>query len=217
MRRTFIILTAFGLALSCNNYDTTKLASDTTTVKHPGDTAESKTDRQQLIEELKRLHIVFASNDKEKIAQLFKFPLSDTTVGIYIEDSTFNAQLQSNSGKISRTMFMRFFPQISGSLQMDELNQLFKTIKLDSLQSLDSLEREVYIKTEPCYKFYGIQVQGDIVTLTTGQGVNSDYKSTTASEDEAPENSSEFCENVLWWVFRFDGKKLHFIKQHGAG
>ena len=114
-------------------------------------------------------------------------------------------------------MFLRFFPQISESLQFEELNQLFRIIKLDSLQRKDTLEREMLIKTEPCFKFYGIEVKGDIVTLTTGQGVNRNFKNHKASEHEVPENSSEFCESVLWWVFRFDGKRLRFVKQHGAG
>ncbi len=214
---TFIFLAAVGLLTSCNSTEMTKVASETATVIQHSDKSASKTERQLLIEELNQLKATIASNDKERIADIFQFPLSDTTVGIYIDDSTYYAQFEKNGNKTTRTMFVRFFPQVSESLQINELNQLLKNIRLDSLQQKNTLEREVHIKTEPCYKFYYIDVQGNIVTLTTGQSVNENFKSSTASEDEIPENSSEFCESLLWWVFRFDGKRLHFVKQHGAG
>lgn len=217
MRLTLIFLTVLALLISCNSTDTTKVASETTTAPLHNDSTENKTERQLLIEELNRLKATIASNDKERIAGIFQFPLSDTTVGIFIDDSTYTAQFEKNGSKTTKAMFIRFFPQISESLQIEELNQLFKNIKLENLQQKDTLGREVHIKTEPCYKFYNIEVQGDIITLTTGQGVNENFKSSPAPEDDIPENSSEFCEHVLWWVFKFDGKKLHFVKQHGAG
>jgi hypothetical protein len=208
MRLTLIILTTLVLLLSCNSSDTNKVSSDTTA---------KKLHRQLLIEELERLKTIIASKDKEKIADIFQFPLSDTTVGIYIDDSTFNAELKESSNNTTRAMFIRFFPQISESLQIDELNQLFKNLKLDNLLYQDTLGHEAYIKTEPCYHSYNIEIEKDLVKLTVGTNANRDYKSKSASEDESPENSSEMCEHVLWWVFRFDGRKLHFEKISGAG
>jgi hypothetical protein len=233
MRRNLIIFTALALLLSCNSTDKTKTAIDTASVNQQGDTTGSKTaiqttsvnqqsdttgskiKRHVLIEELKQLKAVLASNDKEKIADIFQFPLSDTTAGIYIDDSSFNLQLEKNGGKTTRAMFIQFFPQVSKSLQIDELYQLFKQVSLDSLLQKDELISNLRISTEPCFKFYSILVQHELVTLSTGSGVNESYQSTSASEDE--ENSSEFCEHILWWVFRFDGERLRFIKQHGAG
>jgi hypothetical protein len=217
MRLTLIFLTAFILPISCNYSDTTKVASETVTVNQQTDTTSNKSERQLLIEELKRLQAVFASKDKEKIADIFQFPLSDTTVGIYIDDSTFNAQLEKNGGKTTRAMFIRHFSDISESLQIAQINELFKKIDIDRLLQKDTLQNEVIIKTEPCYHYYDVSVDRNLVTLTVGTNSNRDYKSKSVSEDEIPENSSEFCDDVLWWVFRFDGKKLHFRNISGAG
>jgi hypothetical protein len=114
-------------------------------------------------------------------------------------------------------MFIRFFPQISESLDVDGLNELFKNIKFDSLFHKDTLEHEVIIKTQPCYNYYNIGIEKEFVTLSIGMNSNKNYKSKTISKDEMPENSSEICEHVLWWLFRFDGKKLHFKGISGAG
>ncbi len=216
MRQTLIFLIAIGILLSCNNADKSNASSDKITVKQ-GDTTEGKTDRQVLIEELKRLQAIFLSKDNQKIADIFEFPLSDTTVGIYIGDSTFNAQYEKNGNKATRAMFIRYSLEILESLQIDQINQLFKKINLDRLVQKDTLKKETIIKTEPCYHFYGVKVEKALVTLTVGTNSNKVYGSKSASEDEIPENSSEICEHVLWWVFRFDGKKLHLKNISGAG
>lgn len=217
MRQTLFFLTLFGLLSSCNQSDTKKIATDTSTLTQQSDTATSKTERQILIEELKRLKTVFASNDKVKIVDIFSFPLSNETVGIYIDDSTFNAQYEKNGNKATRPMFIRFYRDISQSLQIDQINQLFKKLNLDNLLHKDTLEHEAIIKVEPCYHFYGVKIENDLVTLTVGTNSNKNYKTKNVSEDEIPENDSSICEHVLWWVFRFDGKRLHFNEISGAG
>ncbi|RYY42937.1 MAG: hypothetical protein EOO06_20435 [Chitinophagaceae bacterium] len=198
-----------------HNTDTRRVTNDTT--QQQSDSTTTKSERQILIEELKRLQSVFASNDKEKIADLFSFPISNETVGIYIDDSTFNAQLDKNGNKVTRPMFIRFYPDISASLQIKQINQLFKKLDVDRLSHMDTLQHEAIIKSEPCYHYHALTTEKELVTLTIGTNSNEDYKSKTVSEDEIAENSSEFCEHVLWWVFRFDGKKLHFKNISGAG
>ena len=54
------------------------------------------------------------------------------------------------------------------------------------------------------------------MTLSVGTNSNKDFQSKNVSEDEIPENDSSICEHVLWWIFRFDGKKLHFEDISGA-
>jgi hypothetical protein len=215
MRQTLILLTLYWLLLSCNNTDTTRVTNDTT--HSQSDTTTTKSERQILIEELKKLQSVFASNDKEKIADLFSFPISNETLGIYIDDSNFNAQLDKNANRVTRPMFIRFYPDISASLQNKQINQLFKKLDVDRLSHMDTLQHEEIIKSEPCYHYHAVMIEKELVTLTVGTNSNEDYKSKTVSEDEIAENSSEFCEHVLWWVFRFDGKKLHFLNISGAG
>jgi hypothetical protein len=216
MRQSLILLTLFGLLLSCNNNGKTNVLTNTTRDQQ-GDTISTKSERQNLIKELKRLQAAFASNNKEKIADLFSFPISNEAFGIYIDDSTFNEQLDKNGSKVTRPMFIRSYPVIAESLQINQLNQLFKKLNLDNLLHKDSLEYEAIIKVEPCYYFYGINVENDLVTLTVGTNSNKDYKSKNVSEDEIPENDSSICEHVLWWKFTFDGKKLHFKEISGAG
>jgi hypothetical protein len=217
MERTLVFLT-LGLLLACNSTDTTNATANTKPVEQQSDTVVRNTGRQLLIAALQQLQAVLASKDKERIASLFPFPLPDTTVGIYIDDSAYITAFRKNGDQTTRAMFLDFFPQIAESLQVDEINQLFTYCKLDSLEQKDTLEHEVHISTEPCYSFYSIVVDHDLVTLSTGSGVNDNYKSLApASDDEVPENSSEFCESVLWWVFRFDGKNLQLVKINGAG
>jgi hypothetical protein len=216
MKLTFIFLTTLVLLTSCNNRNKTNVASDTLIASQQVETTSNTSERQILIEELRRLKTVFASKDKEKIADLFQFPLSDTAF-LYIDDSTFNAKLDKNGGKTTRTMFISHFSSISESLQIDQLNQLFAKINIDSLFKKDTLEHEVIIETEPCYPYYGVSIEKDIVTLTVGTNSNKNYKSKSLLEDEIPENNSSICEHVIWWLFKFDGKKLRFNNILGAG
>ncbi len=77
-------------------------------------------------------------------------------------------------------------------------------------------EDDTYIESEPDYYSYRIEVMKDSVTLSMNMNSNSNYKSKKTSEDDAPENSSEFCDHDFWWVFKFDGKKLHLENISGA-
>jgi hypothetical protein len=102
-------------------------------------------------------------------------------------------------------------------LQIDQINQLFKKLNVENLLRLDTLNHEAIIKSDPCFHYYGVTVENNLVTLTLGMKSNKDYKSKSTSEDEIPENDSSICEHVLWWKFTFDGKKLQFKGITGAG
>jgi hypothetical protein len=216
MRQTFIILTVLVMLVACNNSDTIKTTSNTQVSEQHTDTTQIKSERQILIEELKTLQQIIASNDKEKIASIFQFPLSDSAFSIYIDDTTYYEQLKANGNKTTKAMFMHYFKEISASILLDQVNNLFKDINVDSLLHRDTLEYETYIKSEPCYYSYQIEVIKDSVTLSMNMNSNSNYKSKKKSEDDTPENSSEICEHDFWWVFRFDGKKLHLKGMSGA-
>lgn len=216
MRQTLILLASFVSLLSCNSGNKAKVLSDSTT-KQQSSFKTSKTERQILVEELKQLQEVLVSNDKEKIAGIFSFPISKDSFDIYIEDSAFNEQLEKNDNKITRAMFIHFFTDISEGLQVDQLNMLFKKLNIDDLLHKDTLKYESVIEAEPCYPFYEVMVEKDLLTLTIGSNSNDDYKSKSVSEDEIPENDSSICEHTLWWIFTFDGKQLHFKEIAGAG
>lgn len=217
MKQTLVLLIINGLLLSCNSSDTPKILNDTITVKPHSDTSRTKTEREILIEELRRLQVAFASDDKEKVAEIFSFPISNETIGIYIDNEYFNEQLKKNGNKTTRSMFLGSYRDIAEGLQIDQINQLFKKLNIEKLLDQDNIELEAINKTEPCYHFYGIKIENGLVTLTVGTNSNKDYKSKSASEDEVPENDSSICEHVLWWTFTFDGRQLHLKEITGAG
>lgn len=198
---------------ACNNFDRPKTISNTQTEQQIDTT---KSARHILIEELKKLQQIVASNDKEKIASLFKFPLSDTAFSIYLDDNTYNEQFKANDHKTTKAMFLQYFKNISENFWLDQLNNLFKYINVDSLLVKDILENDASVKTEPCYYSYKIEVIRDRVALRMKMNSNKNYKS-KKSEDDIPENSSEICEHNFWWVFKFDGKQLYLENISGAG
>lgn len=216
VRHTLNLQIFIGLLYSCKNSDSTNALNDAI-VKQKTETTEPKSRRQTLIEELKRLQSVLASNDKEQISGLFSFPLTKEVIGIYIDDSAFNAELNKNNNILTKRMFIRFYQDISESLEIEQMNQLFRKLNIDNLLHKDSLHYEAIKKTEPCYKYYTITVGDNLVTLTLGMNSNRDFESIRVAEDETPENDSSICEHLLEWRFTFDGKKLQFTEIAGAG
>ena len=217
MRRTFNILTVLLMLIACNNSDTKEGTNNKQVEEQLTDTTQIKSERQILIEELKGLQQTIASNDKEKIADIFQFPLSGTAFNIYIDDNAYNEQFKTNNNKTTKTMFLQYFKEISESILVDQVRNLFQYINIDSLLHKDTLEYYAYIKTEPCYYSYKLDLNNDIVTLRMNMKSNTNYKSNKKlSEDDIPENSSENCEHDFWWVFKFDGKKLHLQNISGA-
>jgi hypothetical protein len=203
MRGTIILLTTFVIFVSCNNSQKTKFTSETTK-------------RQILIEQLKKLKLTIASNDKETIADIFEFPLSGELFSIYVDDKSFNQQFKSNGNRTTRAMFLQHYNTISESIWLDQLKALFQNLTIDSLVHKDTLEYEAYIKTEPCFYSYQIELEKDIVTLRMNMNSNRNYQSKTFSEDDILANASETCEHSFWWIFKFDGKKLHLESISGA-
>ena len=217
MREILVILIFSFSLFGCNNIDTNKTTNNEQVTKQYIDTTQNNSKRQILIAELKKLQQIIASNDKEKIAGIFPFPLSDTAFSIFIDDSSYNEQFAANGNKTTQVMFLQHFKEISESVWVDQVNILFKNISVDSLLFKDRLEFDDYIKTEPCFYSYKIEVVESVVTLRMDMQSNRQYKSTTNLKNQTPENSSEICEHNFWWVFKFDGKKLRLTDISGAG
>ena len=217
MKPIFIIFTFFVLVVGCNNSDTTKTTSKEQVTAQHIDTIQNNSERQNLIAELKKLHQIIASNDKEKIADIFPFPLSDTAFSIFIDDSSYNEQFIANGNRTTKAMFLRHFKEVSESVWLDQMNKLFEHLNIDSLLYKDHLVANNYIKTEPCFNSYQIDVSKYGIGLRIDGNSNQSFKSKKSFEDDIPENSSEFCEHTLWWTFRFDGIKLYLEVISGAG
>lgn len=64
---------------------------------------------------------------------------------------------------------------------------------------------------------YRIEIIKDSVVLRMDMYSNKSYVTKNLSQEDIPENSSEFCEHSFWWNFYFDGTKLHLKNIEGAG
>ena len=218
-----ILVTAFLSACNeatTNGQDSNVVVVDSISDNGPiqsADTISEGKERQLIINELKRLQLVFASRQKEKIADVFTFPIPYGTMGIYIDNDKFNKQLQKNDSSITRKMFIEFYKEISESIQIDQINRLFVHLPVEGLANSVSLEHEDLVKSEPCYRFYKLSIENNLITLTMGSNSNSQYKAKLIEEEGIMENDSSICEHALWWIFEFDGKQLHLKEIMGAG
>jgi len=216
IRNTIIILATIVALISCFNSVKAKTLCDNNITHQQSDTTKNTSKRQILIAELKKLGQTISSGDKEIIADLFEFPLSRNSYEIYINDKTYMEQIKSNDNKITRVMFLQHYKEIIESIWLDQLNNLFHNINIDSLLYKDTLGYEAYIKTKPCFYSYQIEVINDTISLRMNSNSNQDYQTKEISEYDIPENSSEICEHNFWWIFKFNGYKLKLINIYGA-
>lgn len=223
---SFIALIVFGVFLSAcngattNGQDSNVVVVDSISINSQtlsADTVSDSNERQIIIKELKRLQLVFASRQKEKIADVFTFPIPYGTMGIFIDNDKFNKQLQKNDSSITRSMFIDFYKDVSESVQIDQINKLFVHLPVEGLTNSVSLEHEELVRSEPCYRFYKLSIENNLITLTMGSNSNSQYKAKLIEEEGIMENDSSICEHALWWIFEFDGKQLHLKEILGAG
>lgn len=208
---TFATVVTFTLLVSCNNGNST----NSNNVGNKKEAVGVRADRQLIVEQLEELKATLASKNKERVAGVFNFPLSDS-IQIYTESEAYQKELKQNGGKVTKALFLKYFQEIADDVQLEQINELFRHLNTTGLLKQDKLDYENIIAVEPCYNFYSIEIKNKRVTLSVGSGSNENYKS-KASADEVPENSSEFCETVLWWVFRLNNGKLELVTINGAG
>lgn len=172
--------------------------------------------RQLLIEELKSLNLVLSSKDKYQIQPIFNFPLADSAVEFYSEDESFNKDKIASNGLVTDQLFLRHFDIIYRELQIDELQDLFSYLNVDSLREKDKLEYELKNEKQPCSKFYSIGIAGDEVTLHFRTYINTELldKFKGNDDDVVGDTCSEFS---AIWLFKITGQKLSFIRRMTAG
>jgi hypothetical protein len=178
----------------------------------PADTARKPT-RQALIAQLAQLRDRITSKDKQKIGELFQFPIPDSLISIGGMNTLLDSSLRAGS-LLSRELYDQYFDStIAKVWNIDEFSKLFRYLDIKSLSGRDSLYHETVIATEPCYKYYQIIVEGDsVVHILYGITDNRNY---TGKKTEDEENAS--CDYATFWEFIFDGKKLTLIRQSAAG
>lgn len=210
MKNVFIVFVVIILLTSCHNSDKTQGNTHSTE-------KSNKFERQVLIEELKKFQQIIASNDKEKIGDIFDFPLSNSSFSIFVDDEAYYKQLKSNQDEVTKEMFLQHYEEIRESIWVNQLNELFQNINLEDLLNKDSLEYEAYFKDKPCFYSYQIEVlEINNVMLKMNMNSNREYINENLSEEDMPENSSEICEHSFWWILKFDGKEISVIEISGA-
>jgi hypothetical protein len=209
-----LLVVPFSLLTSCGGNDRVASGAGAETAADTVAAIPTDTRRQVLILELKRLKHVFHSGDKNKVADLFTFPAADTVLQVYVDDPAFAQKLSANKDELSREIFLEFFPQISQSIMLPEMDTLFRVLNPDSLAFRDTLAWQQPVKSEPCYKYYSMTIEGDLLVLVTGIDSNKEYVN---PDTGATEPQSEMCESAIVWVFRFDGRKLVLKQQSAAG
>jgi hypothetical protein len=157
MRVLLIVLTLAGFGIS---YNTAKVPS-----LNYQDQKHTRSDRQVIVQELKRIKSLVESKNKEKIALLFDFPVPDTVCSPFIPNEKFDIEYQENGNKLSKLMFFKYYKEISASLRIWDLQNLFQNINLNELRQKDKTEYKKVIATQPCYRMYRIEIKGDLVEL----------------------------------------------------
>jgi hypothetical protein len=206
-----LVLTAFLFSCNSSNNDRKADGPDSTQAADKG--AEVSRTMTDAVNDLKA---ILESNDKERIAALIDFPVADTVMGIYLDDSTFQETYKANGNKLTRSMFMNYFDPIQRHTYLDQITRVFEYVPIDSLRYTKELSREIKNKNEPCASHYHIAVEGDIVTLSYVLDDNDLYiKKGTKEEQEAFEDAG--CEYGVYWIFRFDGNKFRLVQYAAAG
>lgn len=193
---------------SCNN-GTDKQADGSNSAQ------TANTGKRSINDALVDLKATLESRDPNKIAGLMDFPVPDTVMNVYLDDSAFQKEYKSWGEKLSRPLFLKYYDTISKFTYLDKITAIFKYIPLDSLKNRS--EFTVPIETnakEPCAGNYRITIEGNEVTLTYGTNINPDYEGDVKGTDEVEDGG---CEYALIWMFRFDGNSLRLLRQAEAG
>lgn len=207
---TVITLALFSLA-ACHN-------ADTNTRRQPAtaSTTDSATRRSALIKALQELRQAIVSKDKHRIAAYFQFPIPDSIVEFYSQDSTFTEAKSKEGGLTTETFYNNWFDKFSPAMALEDFDTLFQRIDIHRLLQKDTLKFDGKRNDQPCYKFYSIDLEGDsLVTFMYGNTVNVDVLK-AMQDTTAQDGRGDFsCGGGIFWVFLFDGRRLR-VSNHGS-
>ena len=191
---------------------------DTTLANVPetADLAGIAEGRPSLIAQLKAIHRLLATDDRRVIARLFTFPMNNDIAHLRSDDSSFRKELDRDGGFVTSGMFIRHFSSIASDADFHEYNKVFQFLNVDSLLHADMIEVEDDTTNSPCVQFYRINIEGDsLVRISYGfSTANPNYKSDHSTADEL--NDDGTCEKDIFWVYLFDGRRLHLVKRDEA-
>jgi hypothetical protein len=192
--------------------------------------------RASLIAQLKAIQRLLATGDKRVIARVLALPVPFENGYSYFSDTVLDNELHNNNRMMTAGMFLRHFAGIDAQLRFDEFNRVFQELNVESLLKRDTLERLDDTGNLECFRWYGIEVEDSMVYIRYGvKGYNPDYKpdkkdsaaaraeavkvaaadtATGKNGDSDDDNGLDdtTCNRSIFWVYRFDGRRLHLIK-----
>lgn len=211
MRSIFLVLISVALLFSCSNSSTEKQADDSDSAQSADD---QKSGVRTVADAVNDLRIILESGNKTEIAALFPWPLADSVMPVYLDDSVFKKNYTAAGDKLTQNMFIRYYDTISKFTNLADIIEGFKYLPVDSLKYKNELNKEFRDNKEPCTRYYNIRIEEEEVTLTYGTNFNNDYKDPKGKTDDEDVSG---CEFASIWMFKFDGNKLKFYRYAAAG
>jgi hypothetical protein len=194
---------------SCKNSGNDKKADGVDSTQ-----AADKAGPRTITDAIVELKTILESRNPQNIAALMDFPLADTVMNMYLDDSVFQKSYQAAGNKLTKALFLKYYDTISKFTYLDQVTEIFKLVPLDSLKYKNELTKEFRDKNDPCLRFYEIEIDQDNVRLSYGTNRNEEYKGKSPEQEET---DLAGCEYQVYWIFRFDGNKLKLLHQGAAG
>ncbi len=210
MRLISCVLLPAIFFFSCNNANHDKEAGGADTAQ-----ASASSGPRTVMDAITDLKNTLQSGNRSNIADLFDFPVADTIMRVYLDDSVFQENYRAAGDKITKSMFMNYFDTIARFNNLSDIIEGFKYLPLDSLKYKNRIEKVFKSKDEPCTREYSIEVENGLVRFQFTTNQSDLFKSKGNDEEDARFNSG--CEYASWWTFRFDGSRLRFVRHDAAG
>lgn len=198
-----LLLASFLFSCNDSNSDTQAVENDTT---------QSNTGKPSLSAALDKLRLTLQAGQKEDIVDLISFPLTESQMDLYVDDSLFQQDFVAAGNKLTRDLFLKHYDKIAKFTYLDEIGNVFSHLSIDSLAHNSEIKKEYKDKEEPCTKYYSLAVDNNLVTLKFGTNPNQEFISKEGDTD-----AIAGCEYAVFWTFRYEDGKLRFVKQAAAG
>lgn len=166
--------------------------------------------RANLIDALKDMEHRISSRDTTQIAPLFKFPIPDSVMSFYLEDSIYQ-KWHAKHHWMPREAFDTLFPKLQQAWDLDMFKDFFRHIDFDKLTIHNSLKRQLSLPEDYCNSEFDIRIQGDtLVNIFYGCSRNPDY---APYGDKPDPHTPDECKHEISWAMHWDEKKLTVIRQ----
>jgi hypothetical protein len=168
--------------------------------------------RKQIISEINRFKQFVLKKDRKGVASFFDFPVKSD--GIWYNTSAFDNM--NNKGSLPGGMTKEIFLKETDRIILNSLSSFFLNLTPETLESNDTVSKQLILKSEPCMNQYSIILEDDsTVVYELKMGINKQYRLTKADIDDDMDLSS-LCEHITWWRFKLRNGRLRFDSLDGA-